>query len=87
MSKVVHLADDAHKRAKEFCHQHNLRMSDWVATLIDEAISRGRIDTQVRELVPKKKILEKLETKPQAEPDNVPVYARPPFWQNRNAGR
>ena len=80
MSKVVHLADSAHRRAKEFCKLHGLRMSDWVATLINEAIAKGRTDTNVRALVPKKKILEKLETKPQMD-DGVPVYAQPPFWK------
>lgn len=83
MSKVVHLADDSHRRAKEFCKQHSLRMSDWVATLINEAISKGRTDTKVRALVPKKKILEKLQSKPTMDETGVPVYAKPPFWSSK----
>jgi hypothetical protein len=83
MSKVVHLTNDAHRRAKDFCAERGLRMSDWVAALIDEAINKGRAETTVRELVPKKKILEKLETKPQIADDGVPVYSKPPFWHSR----
>ena len=81
MSKVVHLSDDAHRRAKEFCKVHGLRMSDWVTTLIDEAVSKGRTDTNVRTLVPKKKILERLDATPQIDDTGVPVYAKPPFWK------
>jgi hypothetical protein len=83
MSKVVHLSDDAHRRAKEFCKQQGLRMSDWVATLIDEAVSQGRADDNVRVFVPKKKILERLDTKPQTDDSGVPVYAKPPFWSQK----
>ncbi|OGQ91658.1 MAG: hypothetical protein A2289_19400 [Deltaproteobacteria bacterium RIFOXYA12_FULL_58_15] len=85
MSKVVHLSEEAHIRAKDFCKLHSLRMSDWVATLIDEAITKGRTDTNVRTLVPKKKILEKLEAKPQMDDAGVPVYSRPPFWNSHKA--
>jgi hypothetical protein len=81
MSKVVHLSDDAHMRAKEFCKEYGLRMSDWVAVLINEAVAKGRTDTNVRALVPKKKILEKLEAKPQMDEAGVPVYSKPPFWK------
>lgn len=41
MSKVVHLSDDAHNRAKAFCKEHGLKMSDWVAALIEQAVARG----------------------------------------------
>lgn len=83
MSKVVHLSDSAHRRAKEFCRLHGLKMSDWVATLVNEAVDKGRTDTKVRTLVPKKKILEKLESVAQVEEPEVPVYAKPPFWASR----
>ncbi len=83
MSKVVHLTDNAHRRAKGFCTLHGLKMSDWVATLINEAVDKGRADTKVRTLVPKKKILEKLEITPQVGEVDVPVYAKPPFWASR----
>ena len=47
MSKVIHLSDEAHNRAKGFCKQHGLKMSDWVADLIAEAIATGRTDPKV----------------------------------------
>jgi hypothetical protein len=48
MSKVVHLSDDAHNKAKAFCKQHSLKMSDWVAALIEEAIATGRTDPTIK---------------------------------------
>ena len=80
MSKVVHLTDPSHRRAKVFCKEHGLRMSDWVAALIEDAITTGRTDPAVRSLAPKKKILSKLQLTPQTDDAGVPVYARPPFW-------
>ena len=41
MSKVVHLSDDAHAQAKDFCRVKGLKMSDWVAGLICQAIEAG----------------------------------------------
>jgi len=85
MSKVVHLSDNAHRRAKEFCSQHGLKMSDWVATIIDEAVEKGKSDTNVRGLVPKRKILERLERVPASNIEEAaPVYSRPPFWKSRH---
>ncbi len=43
MSKVVHLSDEAHTAAKNFCKQHGLKMSDWVAELIGDAIVNKRV--------------------------------------------
>jgi len=62
-------------------------MSDWVAALIEEAIATGRTDPTVPTVTPKKKILDRLQTLPpqQAEPEGVPVYAKPPFWAGRGA--
>lgn len=37
MSKVVHLSRSAHERAKLFCSHRGLSMSDWVASLIEQA--------------------------------------------------
>ena len=93
MSKVVHLSDKAHRRAKEFCKLHGLKMSDWVATLIDEAVDKGRTDVKVRGMVPKKKILDRLEqvaveAEAQEEvevEEKAPAYARPPFWVGRSS--
>jgi len=44
MSKVIHLSDSAHNAAKNFCKQHGLKMSDWVADLIADAVQTGRVD-------------------------------------------
>lgn len=79
MSKVIHLADDAHKTAKRFCKQHGLRMSDWVATLVDEAIA-NQVQVQPPPPPKKKKVLEKLSAKPQAG-DDTPPWEQPPFWK------
>jgi len=52
MSKVIHLSDDAHNTAKGFCKQHGLKMSDWVAALIAEAIAHGRTNPSQSRLSP-----------------------------------
>lgn len=44
MSKVIHLSDNAHNAAKNFCKQHGLKMSDWVADLVADAIQNNRVD-------------------------------------------
>ena len=38
MSKVVHLSDEAHDKAKLYCKKRGLKMSDWVAQLIDATV-------------------------------------------------
>ncbi len=85
MSKVIHLSDDAHNKAKAFCKEHSLKMSDWVASLIAIAIDSGAPpqpapSSNVRALVQKKKHVERYEEEPQNTPDGLPVYASPPFW-------
>lgn len=44
MSKVIHLSDQAHNAAKAFCRQHSLKMSDWVADLILDAVNSNRVE-------------------------------------------
>jgi hypothetical protein len=39
MSKVVHLSDDAHNLAKDYCAKLGVKMSDWVADLITRSIT------------------------------------------------
>jgi hypothetical protein len=85
MSKVIHLSDDAHNKAKEFCRQHELKMSDWVAGLIAAAITHGDASVEsavnnVRSLVSKKKFIEHVDEAPAMGEDGLPVYASPPFW-------
>ena len=60
MSKVVHLSDDSHNKAKEFCKDNRLKMSDWVAALIDDAIANGNTEV-ARSTVPKKKPMRRVE--------------------------
>lgn len=87
MSKVIHLSDDAHNRAKAFCKMHGLKMSDWVAGLIDAAATRPASVTtggHVLGMVPKKKFVER----PFVDGANeeLPVYAAPPFWAAKASG-
>lgn len=89
MSKVIHLSDEAHHKAKEFCREHGLKMSDWVANLIEVAISNGvgaipMIQSNVRALVQKKKPLELMDDPQPTLEDGLPVYAAPPFWAKAN---
>ena len=39
MSKVIHLSDRAHHHAKVHCQRGGLKMSEWVAQLIDQAVN------------------------------------------------
>ena len=88
MSKVIHLSDDAHNKAKEFCREHSLKMSDWVAALINLAISGEGLamaavtaaEGNVRTFVTKKKALEHIDSTAQMAEDGLPLYAAPPFW-------
>ena len=79
MSKVVHLSDEAHAKAKDFCKKHSLRMSDWVAGLIENAISQGQVDTS-KAPVAKKKPLQRIEEGGGKVEEDQPAYAAPPFW-------
>lgn len=45
MSKVVHLSDHAHNKAKAYCQTRGLKMSEWVASLIDGATD-SQLDPQ-----------------------------------------
>jgi antitoxin component of RelBE/YafQ-DinJ toxin-antitoxin module len=85
MSKVIHLGTDAHKTAKRFCKQHGLRMTDWVATLVDEAIANHVTPIEVASESPKKKVLQKLAATPQA--DEPQLWERAPFWKGKRRAR
>lgn len=92
MSKVIHLSDDAHNKAKKFCSEHALKMSDWVATLITLAVRGEKLNAassivaaeNMRALVQKKKLSEPSETPSQADDEGFPVYSAPPFWAQAN---
>lgn len=81
MSKVVHLSDDAHTAAKNFCKHHGLKMSDWVAELISEAIKDERVDPKAKPrpvamVAPAPAPAPMREPQPQAQPQAV-VHAAP----------
>ena len=88
MSKVVHLSNDAHAEAKVFCKARGLKMSDWVGSLILEAISAqtqeevepAPVPVQEVPAVPRKKKLPEMDDTVQSADDGTPVYAQPPFW-------
>lgn len=88
MSKVVHLSDDAHNNAKQFCREHALKMSDWVATLINLAVRGEKLSAaasivaaaNMRTMVEKKKLAQPSDTPSQTDVDGSPVYSAPPFW-------
>ena len=85
MSKVVHLSDDAHNKAKDFCKERGLRMSDWVANLIEAAIASERPaplpDRPGVMPVAKRRDLRRPDD--HANQDFESVYSAPPFWAAR----
>ena len=81
-TKVIHLNDVAHTKAKDYCKANGLRMSEWVAGLIHKAIDNLNSPEPQPEVqtAPKKKPLVKLEESSQTDDSGVPVYSMPPFW-------
>jgi hypothetical protein len=92
MSKVIHVSDAAHEQAKTFCKDRNLSMSDWVAELISKAAqTNGSASTpptskQHKTSVVKKKRLEQ-DLPAVVEAEDLPAYASPPFWDDRQGPR
>jgi hypothetical protein len=84
VSKVVHLSNDAHALAKVYCKSRGLKMSDWVGSLIIDAISvqeEPKPQEQPQDVsLPRKKQLPRVDETVQTTDDGVPVYAQPPFW-------
>lgn len=87
MSKVVHLSDEAHAKAKAHCKERGLRMSDWVATLIDAAIE-GHMPVGPRPGVVPVQKRKDIRRVGELEDQNVEaVLAAPPFWAARAGSR
>ena len=86
MSKVVHLTDDAHNKAKDYCKERGLRMSDWVANLIETAIAGDQPlplpDRPGVMPVAKRRDLRRHDENA-GRGDVEAVYAAPPFWAAR----
>ena len=89
MSKVIHLSNEAHGLAKQYCKSKGLKMSDWVGSLIIDAISAQEEPKQPEQpqdvSLPRKKQLPRMDESVQATADGVPVYAQPPFWAKKTA--
>ncbi len=81
MSKVIHVPEDVHCQAKKFCTKHELRMSDWVGTLIAEAFAKAQAQHVTPPSSPKNKVLTKLRSMPQTDDDGVPIFQKQPFWK------
>lgn len=81
MGQVVHLTDEAHVRAKQFCKDHGLKMSEWVSGLVLDAIRRGPggLTLVGPAPVPRRVVVENPEP---TLPGNEP-WSRPPFWSGR----
>ena len=84
VSKVVHLSNEAHAQAKVYCKSRGLKMSDWVGSLIIDAISvqeEPKPPEQPQDVsAPRKKQLPRMDDTVQSTDDGVPVYSQPPFW-------
>ena len=84
VSKVVHLSNEAHAQAKVYCKSRGLKMSDWVGSLIIDAISEQEEPLPKEQpldvSVPRKKQLPRTDDSVQSSADGVPVYSQPPFW-------
>ena len=100
MSKVVHLPNEAHAKAKAYCEPRKLMMSEWVAGLIDAGIEKHREVEAAAFLappqragvrpglvpVPRRRLLD--ETPPKSDEDLAVLYEAPPFWHaNTNRRR
>ncbi len=92
MSKVVHLSEEAHAEAKTFCKARGLKMSDWVASLIIDAVSGKPGAPQVEKAIPtpvpvvraasssRKKLLPRLDGPRELIDEDIPELSAPPFW-------
>lgn len=78
MGKVVHLTDDSHEKAKQYCKDAGISMSDWVSQLIEEGLSK------VYHLHPApvgKKPLQEMDSTRKV---GAPIMEQPPFWSGRS---
>ena len=74
--KVIHISEETHKRAKEWCKEQGLKMKEWIETLIYKTLNE---DTNVS--LTKKEKLKYLSIYPEPE---IPPESLPPFWEREN---
>ncbi len=88
MSKVIHLSDRAHEKAKKHCRGLNTPMSDWVAYLIESAVLVASDAPASRPLPQRVDVVRKKRLDPASGSSNVgsegqQVYTSPPFWKDK----
>ncbi len=75
MGKVVHINDDTHARAKEFCKKNGIRLKDWISKLVERGVLDVIPITRVGPV--QRKTLPKMESGGSSDGD------APPFWADR----
>jgi hypothetical protein len=77
--KVIHLSDEIHARMKAYCTEHDLVASQWVESLIHNAVSGNE---EVKRVERESAVVNKKERvdffTPCASSDDP--WAKPPFW-------
>lgn len=70
--KVIHISDEHHRKAKEYCTKYEIRMSEWIGELIDKELRKENGEF-------KKKILPEIVV---SDKEDDP-FSAPPFWETR----
>lgn len=66
--QVIHVTDEAHDAAIDYCGSHDLRAKDWVSKLILHAVQSVGVKQQQSVAV--------------AQEREVEVWRKPPFWSD-----
>lgn len=74
-SKVVHLSDEAHAKAKAYCANRGIRMSDWITGLIMKLIESSTDEVVQGKPVPNFG----------SRDNHEDVAGREPFWDSGKA--
>ena len=98
-AKVVHLPEDIHRCAKEYCERNNITMTQWVSGLIKDGVNKPPPEEPepVAEAVAEDPVVVQEPVKPTPVPvrkgkilrdfsynnNNVEVESLPPFWTGR----
>jgi adenine C2-methylase RlmN of 23S rRNA A2503 and tRNA A37 len=68
--KVIHISNDIHEKAKQYCKKHKLSMKVWLDNIIL---------ANMGEPILNKKVI----TRQIANNADGDVWTRPPFWANK----